>query len=160
MKLNRRSFFGLAAITAITLAFTIMPGETSAAPQGPSTQVVFSGIGFADDGFRSRFGFWIWCVADGNGPYADATACAGSVYLYRINLTVGVHGYIMRNVDGTYAMHVHSNHPDLLSASLRNVSPELNPGPNNAVEFEVLTDQGVSSGEAPNSVVIVTGPPN
>lgn len=59
-----------------------------------------------------------------------------------------------------YTMHVHSNHPDLLSASLRNVSPELNHGPNNGVEFEVLTDQGVSSGEAPNSVVIVTGPPN
>lgn len=160
MKLIRRSLFVLAAVTVMTLAFTLTSDETSAAGRGPSTQVVFSGIGFADEGFRSRFGFWVWCVADGNGPYADATACAGSVYLYRINLTVGVHGYIMKNMDGTYTMHVHSNHPDLLSASLRNVSPDLNHGPNNVVEFDVVTDAGVSSGEAPNSVVIVTGPPN
>ena len=157
---SMRKVVGLAAIAVITLAFTVSDSKRATAASAPAEQVVFSGIGFANQGFQSRVGFWIWCTAEGNGPYADAHVCAGSVYVYRVGITVGVHGFLTEEADGTYTMQVFSNKDDVLSATLHNVSPELNNGPNNTVEFDVLTEFGQSIGQSTSSVVNVTGPGN
>lgn len=155
-----RKLFSLFAIAVFSLAFTPIGSKTAAAE--PSEQVVFSGIGVATQGFVSTFGFWIWCSAEGNGVYAEFNACRGSVYLYRTNLTVGVNGFIEEEDDGTYTMRVFPNQPnvtpDFLAAGLRNLSPELQHGPNNTVIFNVFTSAGISIGRSTTAVVIVTGP--
>ena len=157
-----RKFFSIFAIAVFSLAFTPIGSKTVAAEA--AEQVVFSGIGVANQGFVSVFGFWIWCSAEGNGLYADFNACRGSVYLYRSNLTVGVNGFIEEEDDGTYTMRVFANqpdkHPDFLAAGLRNLSPELQQGPNNTVIFNVFTSEGISIGRSTTAVVVVTGPGN
>ena len=157
---RRHRLLSLVAIAAITLAFTPIGSKTVSAE--PAEQVVFSGIGVATQGFVSVFGFWIWCSAEGNGLYADFNACRGSVYLYRTNLTVGVNGFIEEEADGTYTMRVFPNQPDkqpdFLAAGLRNLSPEIQHGPNNTVVFNVFTSNGISIGRSTTAVVVVTGP--
>jgi hypothetical protein len=157
---TRRKIFSLVAIAVMTVAFTPIGSKTVAA-EG-ANQVVFSGIGVARDGFQSAFGFWVWCTIDGNGPYADNHVCKGAVYLYRAGHTVGVNGYIVEEADGTYTMHVFPNHPDkrpdFVEAFLHNVSPDIQHGPNNVVEFDVFTDRGFSSGSTSTAVVNITGP--
>lgn len=144
------------AMTATILALTATVGPRGATAE-PSHQVIFSGVGVANQGdFISRYGFWIWCSAEGNGPYEGA--CAGSVYVYRQGITVGVHGFITEEADETYTMHVFSNFAGVLSSTLHNVSPDLVHGPGNTVEFDVTTAAGTSHGESTNSVVVVTGP--
>ncbi len=144
------------AMTTMTLALAATAGIRNAAAE-PSRQVIFSGIGVANQGdFISRYGFWIWCAAEGNGPYEGA--CAGSVYVYRQGITVGVHGFVTEEADGTYTMHVFSNHAGVLSSTLHNVSADLVHGPRNTVEFDVTTAAGTSHGESNSSVVVVTGP--
>ena len=157
---SMRKVISLAAVAAITLAVNVTNGNRAAAAIEPSSQVIFSGIGVARVGFVSRVGFWVWCAADGNGPYARANACAGSIYVYRANVTVGVHGFMTEEADGTYTMHLFSNHPGELSATLHNVDPNPLHGPQNTVEFEVETEAGVSIGQSTTSVVNVTGPGN
>jgi hypothetical protein len=143
-------------MAAIILALTATPGRSSAAT-APSRQVVFSGIGRALDGdFRSFVGFWIWCAAEGAGPYEGT--CKGAMYVYQLGINVGVHGYVTEEADGTYTMHVVSNKNGVLSANVHNVSPDLNHGPNNTVEFDVTIFAGTSSGDSTDSVVVVSGP--
>lgn len=156
----RRKVASFIAVATIALSFTPTGGKTSATANQAPSQVIFSGIGLADEGFRSFVGFWVWCSAEGGGPYGDANACAGAVYVYRAGHTKGVHGFMTENPDGTYTMHLFSNHPDELEATLHNVSPDPVHGPNNIVEFVVTTDAGVSIGESIDSVVNVTGPGN
>ncbi len=152
-----RKVISLAAVAAIALAVNVIDSKKAAASSEPASQVIFSGIGVARQGFVSRVGFWVWCAADGNGPYAQAHACAGSVYVYRNNVTVGVQGFITEEADGTYTMRVFSNHPGELSATLHNVDPDPLQGPQNTVEFEVETEAGLSIGESTTSIVNVTG---
>ena len=147
------------AIAAITLSFSPTSSTTSAAANQGASQVIFSGQGVALEGFRSRVGYWVWCSAEGNGPYADFHACAGSVYVYRAGHTKGVHGFMTEEPDGTYVMHLFSNHEGELEATLHNVAPPVH-GPNNVVEFEITTEAGVSIGSSVDSVVNVTGPGN
>jgi len=141
---------------AIVLFLTVPTQKSSAAP---SEQVIFSGVGFADSGdWQSPVGFWIWCQADGTGPYGQGHACAGAMYVYAQAITVGVHGQITENGDDTYTMRVSSNKPGVLQATLHNLSDDLTNGPTNDVEFTVTTDAGTASGVSDTAVVNVTGP--
>jgi hypothetical protein len=147
--------FSLAAIATITLAFTIMPAKTSAAE--PSVQVILSGVGFTNDGLK--VGFWIWCMPEGNSPIYTG-ACRGSVLVYGEGPAVGVAGFIVQNPDGTYVARVFSIKADsfLVAAVFHNDDPVPAHGPNNLVEFGVLTPNGNSTGVSTNAVVNVTGP--
>ena len=157
-----RKLFSFLAIVVFSLAFTPIGTKTVSAE--PAEQVIFSGIGVATQGFVSTIGFWIWCSAEGNGVYASFNACRGSVYVYRSNLTVGVNGFVEEEDDGTYTIRVFPNqpakHPDFLAAGFRNLSPEIQHGPNNTVIFNVFTSQGISIGRSTDAVVNVTGPGN
>lgn len=156
---SRRKVVALVAIAMIVLSLTATGGKTSAAASERAEQVIFSGIGIAREGFVATVGFWIWCAAEGNGPYAENHTCKGALYVYRLGLDLGVHGYITKEADGTYTMHVFSNKEGLLEATLHNVSADVQHGPNNTVEFDVFTEAGLSRGNSTDSVVIVSGPP-
>jgi hypothetical protein len=141
----------------IILAFTVtVPGGKTSAANQPAEQVVFSGVGI--NNFGAPFAFWIWCAAEGNGPYAEQTKCAGAVAVPVQGVHVGVHGTVVEEADETYTMHVESNHPGDLVATLHNESAELNSGPNNVVTFTVTTPIRTFTGIATNAVVHVTGP--
>jgi len=51
------------------------------------------------------------------------------------------------------------NHTDVLSATLHNVSADLNHG-KDTVEFDVTTRVGTLHGESISDVIVVTGPGN
>ena len=141
-----------------TVLFLPTSNRTTAAA-GPSEQVVFSGVGFADTGdWQSPVGFWIWCQPEGTGPYGQDHACAGAMYVYAQAITVGIHGHITENGDDTYTMNVASNKAGVLSATLHNLSADLVNGPANDVEFTVTTKAGTASGTSNTAVVNVTGP--
>ena len=67
-------------------------------------------------------------------------------------------GEVTEQADETCTMDVASRKTGVLSATLHNLSDELNPGPNNSVEFSVTTAAGVASGMTNTAVVKVTGP--
>jgi hypothetical protein len=149
---------GLLALLTIMLALA-SSSRTGLAANAPSEQVIFSGIGFADTGaWQSPVGFWIWCQAEGTGPYGQDHECAGAMYVYFQGIVVGVDGEVTEEGDETYTMDVASRKTGVLSATLHNLSDELNPGPNNSVEFTVTTAAGVASGVTNTAVVKVTGP--
>ena len=153
-----RKVVSLAAIAVITLAFTIIPAGRSASAAAPSEQVIFSGVGFTNDGLL-KVGFWIWCMPEGNSPQYTG-ACRGSVLIYGQDNAVGVAGFIRENPDGTYVARVFSQKANsfLLAAAFHNVDPEPAHGPNNLVQFGVLTANGNSVGVSTDAVVNVTGP--
>jgi len=162
MKVTRNKslyrLIGLLALLTIMLALASSSREGFAANE-PSEQVVFSGVGFADTGaWQSPVGFWIWCQAEGNGPYGQDHECAGAMYVYAQGIVVGVDGEVTEEADETYTMSVASRKAGVLAATLHNLSDELNSGPNNSVEFTVTTAAGVSSGVSNTAVVRVTGP--
>jgi hypothetical protein len=144
------------AVLIVALTVAVLPfGVVKTASAEPSEQVIFSGIGFADAGdWQSPVGFWIWCQDEGNGPYAGR--CAGAMYVYAQGITVHVDGTVTEEADDTYTMNVTSRKPDVLEATLHNLSEDS--GPNNTVEFTVTTGEGTSSGDSTNAVVRVTGP--
>ncbi|HEX9421620.1 MAG TPA: hypothetical protein VF899_00155 [Pyrinomonadaceae bacterium] len=107
---------------------------------------------------ESPVGFWIWCQAEGHGPYGQDHECAGAMYVYSQAIVVGVDGEVTEQADETYTMDVASRKTGVLSATLHNLSDELKPGPNNSVEFTVTTDSGLSRGVTDTAVVRVTGP--
>lgn len=148
-----RKVASLIAIVVITLAFTTAPAFAA-----PSTQVIFSGVGFTADG-QLKVGFWIWCMPEGNSPVYTG-ACRGSVLVYGQDHAVGVGGFIVENPDGTYVARVFSIKADsfLIAAIFHNVDPEPDHGPTNLVQFGVLTPLGNSTGVVTNAVVNVTGP--
>jgi hypothetical protein len=149
---------GCFAVLTIILALA-SSSRTGLAANAPSEQVIFSGIGFADTGaWQSPVGFWIWCQAEGHGPYGEEHECAGAVYVYFQAIVVGVDGEVTEEADETYTMNVASRKAGVLEATLHNLSDELNPGPRNSVEFTVTTAAGVSGGTTDTAVVKVTGP--
>lgn len=156
-----RKLIGLFALVTIIVAVTAS-GNRSAAAIGSSEQVVFSGVGFADAGDCSTpVGFWIWCEADSENPYAGR--CSGAMYLYFRGITKGVKGTISEGPDHIYTMTVHSNDGVISDASLHNVSPTITRGPTNWVDFSVTAPCGgspttVSGSTGPTAVVRVTGP--
>lgn len=154
-----RKVVSLVAIAVITLAFTTVPAGRSASAAAPSVQVVFSGVGFTNDG-SLKVGFWIWCMPEGNSP-AYTGACRGSVLVYDQGPAAGVAGFIVQNPDGTYVARVFALQPNnfLVGAAFHNVDPEPASGPNNLVQFGVLTAEGTNpTGVSTDSVVVVTGP--
>ena len=154
---TRRKLFSLVAIAIFAFAFTPIGSKTVAAEA--SVQVVFSGIGFTNDGLK--VGFWIWCMPEGNSPIYTG-ACRGSVLIYDEGPAAGVAGFIVQNPDGTYVARVFSIQPDhfLVGAAFHNVDPDPAPGPNNLLQLGVLTPLGNSTGVSTDAVVVVTGPGN
>jgi hypothetical protein len=158
MKWNRarrwRSFIGFIAV-AIMIVSLGFSGNRAAAE--PAEQVIFSGVGVANTGdWQGPIGFWIWCIDEGNGPYAEHKVCSGAMYVYLQGITVHVDGEVSEEQDDTYTMDVASRKPGVLSATLHNLTEEL--GPTNTVEFTITTAAGTASGESNNAVVRVTGP--
>lgn len=153
-----RKLFSLLAMATIAFALTLTPGKTIAATNEPSEQVIFSGIGFTNDGLL-KVGFWIWCMPEGNSPIYTG-ACRGSVLVYGEDSAVGVAGFIVENPDGTYVARVFSIKATsfLVAAVFHNVAPEPAHGPSNLVQFGVLTPLGNSVGVSTDAVVNVTGP--
>ena len=152
-----RKVVSLTAIAIITLAFTIIPAGRSVSAAEPAEQVIFSGIGFTHDGLK--VGFWIWCMPEANSPIYTG-ACRGSVLVYDQGPAVGVAGFVVENPDGTYVARVFSIKANsfLVAAVFHNVAPEPASGPNNLVQFGVLTPLGNSTGVSTDSIVNVTGP--
>jgi hypothetical protein len=162
MKMTRnrvaRILIGLSAALVIVVGLSL-PGSRSSAAVEPAEQVIFSGVGFADDGdWAGPVGFWIWCIDEGTGPYAENNVCTGAMYVYSQALTKGVHGTVEENPDDSYTMTVSANDGSTFSAELTNATLPVQRGPNNTVEFTVTTPAGTSSGSSDNSVVRVTGP--
>src|SRR5678815_1062387 len=152
-----RKVFSLAAIAVITLAFTTIPAGRTVSAAEPSEQVIFSGEGVTNDGLE--VGFWIWCMAEGNGPNYTG-ACRGSVLVHGHGPAAGVAGFVVENPDGTYVARVFSINANtfLVAAAFHNVDPEPASGPSNLVQFGVLTPNGNTVGVSTDSVVRVTGP--
>jgi hypothetical protein len=143
----------------LSIALVLLAPEQKGFASGPSEQVIFSGVGFAANGdWEGPVGFWIWCQADGTGPYGQHRVCAGAMYVYSQAITVHVDGEATEELDETYTMSVSSRKPGELSATLHNVTDDLEKGPNNTVQFSVTTAAGTSSGESNTAVVNVTGP--
>ena len=143
----------------VSIALIIGASAQTGAASGPSEQVIFSGVGFADNGdWQGPVGFWIWCQAEGTGPYAQNHVCAGAMYVYSQQITVGVSGQVTEEADETYTMNVSSHKPGVLEATLHNLSDVLENGPNNTVEFSVTTAEGTSKGASDTAVINVTGP--
>ncbi len=153
---NWRKFNGIFAVLTIIIAVSFSDKQSAAA--GPSEQVIFSGVGFAGNGaWQSPVGFWIWCQAEGTGPYSQDQACTGAMYVYAQGLTKGVQGSVAEGPDGIYTMSVFANDGSLFEAELTNGLP-LTKGPRNAVSFSVTTPAGTSAGGTDTAVVNVTGP--
>ena len=157
-----RKLVSLVAMAIITLAFTTIPAGRSAYAAEPSEQVIFSGIGFTNDGLF-EVGFWIWCQPESNSPIY-AGACRGSVHISGQGPASGVAGFVVENPDGTYVARVFSTNANngkkfLVAAVFHNANPEPDSGPSNLVQFGILgTDGIVRTGVDPNAVVNVTGP--
>jgi hypothetical protein len=153
---NSRKFTGIFAVFTIIIA-VVCSGKHSAAA-GPSEQIIFSGVGVAGNGaWQSPVGFWIWCQAEGTGPYSQDQSCAGAMYVYAQGLTKGVQGSVAEGPDGIYTMSVFANDGSLFEAELTNGLP-LTKGPRNAVSFSITTPAGTSAGGTNTAVVNVTGP--
>jgi hypothetical protein len=102
-----------------------------------------------DDKF---FGFWIWCEADSENPYASN--CQGSMYFYGLALTKHVTGHVSEPTEGTYVMVVSSS-DGKVACSLTNVPP-IKSGLLNTINASCSAPVGV--GVSPNSIVHATGP--
>jgi hypothetical protein len=149
-----RVIIGICIVVTMAVALGMSGGRTSA-QSGPSEQVIFSGVGFADTGdWTGPVGYWIWCQPTGTGPYVEE--CAGAMYVYSQELTKGVNGTITEgSQEDSYTIDVVANDGSNFSAELTNQVP-VKRGPKNTVDFTVTTPSGTSMGSSSNSVVIVT----
>jgi len=150
-----RFLIAVAAVAIMIFALGFSTHRTGAA--GPCEQIIFSGVGFAETGdWEGPAGFWVWCINEGNGPYAEHHVCQGAMYVYEQGITVHVDGEVTEEQDDTYTMELHSRKPGVLSATLHNLTDDN--GPTNTVEFSITTAEGTASGSSTNAVVNVTGP--
>lgn len=153
-----RKVISFASILLFTLAFTVIPAVRSASAAEPSEQVIFSGEGVTTDGLQ--VGFWVWCMAEGNGPNYTG-ACRGSVLVHDGGPAQGVAGFIVELPDGTYVARVFgvNARKSVVAAAFHNVNPEPESGPNNLVQFGLVLTDGINRvGTSPDAVVNVTGP--
>jgi hypothetical protein len=117
-----------------------------------SEQVVFSGE--AEIGtFGGDVGFWIWCEADSQNPYAGE--CNGAMSFDSQKLTRHVEGEITEPSEGIYVMTVSSTRDGAVSCTLTN-SAEAVSGPHNTVLITCTKPSGTAT--ATDAVVNVTGP--
>jgi hypothetical protein len=145
----------------LSLAVSILAIASIAAAANNSEQVVFSGTGlgtFTPPGGQATdtpFGFWIWCESDSRNPYLGE--CHGAMYFYQIGIVRSVQdtgaGAITELSDGIYQISVASS-DGAVACTLTNESD--NHGPSNVVDVSCSAPAG--SGQAPKSVVNVTGP--
>jgi len=162
MKLTRtrrgRKVFSLAAIAVFTLAFTTVPAGRSASAAQPAEQVIFSGVAVTNNGLF-EVGFWIWCMPEANSPIYTG-ACKGSVRVTGQEPASAAVGFVVENPDGTYVARVFAIQPNnfVIAAAFHNVDPTPAHGPNNVVQFGILTPGGQFNGVAHDAVVNVTGP--
>ena len=131
--------------------------NTNAGSTHFSEQVVFSGVAFLNSTFPNGVpaGFWIWCEADSQNPYAGE--CNGSMYFYQLGITRHVEGEITEPSDGFYQMKVSSTRDQaIVNCVLTNQALAVR-GPKNPVLVSCNTPGGHAT--SPNAVVNVTGPP-
>jgi hypothetical protein len=146
----RTGRLGLLVFAACLVLLVAAPGGV-AQPRN-SEQVVFSGTGFGSFGGGSPFGFWIWCEADSENPYAGE--CNGAMYFYALGITKHVDGTIAEPAEGDYVMTVTSRGGSV-ACTLANVGP-ASKGPTNTVN--VVCSSPAGAGASTNAVVNVTGP--
>ena len=146
----RLRYLGLLGLVACVVLLVTAPGG-SAQPRS-SEQVVFSGTGFGTFGGGSPFGFWIWCEADSENPYAGE--CNGAMYFYGLGITKHVDGEITEPSEGHYVMAVESRDGSV-ACTLANPASATR-GPSNTVTVSCTKPAG--TGASTNAVVNVTGP--
>ena len=152
-----RGTFAVVAGACLALAAVALPPATGgalAAEARNSEQVIFSGGGTGDFGAPTPFGFWVWCEADSENPYAGL--CHGAMYFYAVGLVRSVRGAIVEVDEGEYQMIVTSlDHA--VSCTLQNAPPSEH-GPVNTVNVQCTAPGG--NGTSASAVVNVTGPPS
>jgi len=119
------------------------------AAQKSSEQVVFSGVTSS-----GTIGFWIWCEAESENPYAGE--CNGAMYFYDLGITKHVEGEVTEPSEGIYRMDVSSTVDSSVQCTLMNQA-EAQRGPTNTVSVTCTAPS--RSGTSTSAVVNVTGPP-
>jgi hypothetical protein len=147
-----------------SLAVTFLAIASVAAAASNSEQLVFSGTGsgtFTPAGgtaTNTPFGFWIWCEVESNNKYVGE--CHGSMYFYGLGITRAVEDAgedaITELSEGIYSVSVvdKKGQGAVIACTLTNESGDH--GPHNVIDVSCSAPAG--SGQAPNSVVNVTGP--
>jgi hypothetical protein len=125
-----------------------------------SEQVVFSGVAAIGSTFEktSPAGFWIWCEAESNNPYAGE--CNGSMYFYALGITKHVSDIegvnsIEEFGDEQYRIRVRSTTDNSIDCTLESLSAPQH-GPNNAVHVSCTSPAGAA--DSTTAIVNVTGP--
>jgi hypothetical protein len=146
-----------------SLATDPPPSLSGRIPQAPLTlgphaseQVVFSGVATQGSTFanQSPAGFWIWCEAESENPYAGE--CNGSMYFYALKITKHVEGEVIETAEGIYQMTVSSTQDTSIVNCVLSNTAEAEHGPHNTVQVSCSTPVG--SATSTNAVVNVTGP--
>lgn len=138
----------LAVLAAVLAVFA----ATASAQPSNSEQVVFSKTG-AFSPSLGPLGFWVWCEADSENPYAGA--CQGSVYLYAFGTPRHVSGFITEGAPGIYTMHLWSSDQSI-ACELTNTAQAAK-GPTNSI-WVSCTSPVSGTALATGSIVNVTGP--
>jgi hypothetical protein len=145
-----------------TSAPQVSGGPASVTPSSASRhseQVVFSGVAAINSTFQngSPVGFWIWCEAESNNPYAGE--CNGSMYFYALGITKHVSDIegvnsIEEFGDEQYRIRVRSTTDNSIDCTLESMSAPLH-GPNNAVHVSCTSPAGAA--DSNTAIVNVTG---
>jgi hypothetical protein len=145
-----RYVWRVAVLIAATVAAAAALGVSGGAAANNSEQVIFSGTG---SGSAGPVGFWVWCEADSNNPYAGE--CNGAMYFYALGITKHVDGEISEPVEHNYVMDVVSRDGSV-ACTLANGLP-ISHGPHNTVSVSCTAPAGFT-GTSTTAVVNVTGP--
>jgi hypothetical protein len=123
-----------------------------------SEQVVFSGTGTGTfDGTDTPFGFWVWCEAESDNPYAGR--CNGAMYFYALGITRSVKGTNSEvGEDSDVYTMVVSSTDGAVACSLTNPNGPSNHGPSN--EVDVVCGSPSGTGTSTTAVVNITHPPD
>ena len=134
-------------------------GVTTLATAHNSEQVVFSGVATTGSTFQngSPVGFWIWCEAESDNPYAGE--CNGAMYFYALGITEHVTDVedvtsIEEFGDEQYRIRVQSEDGSI-DCTLESAAEAVH-GPRNTVTVTCQSPSG--SAVSNDAVVNVTGP--
>jgi hypothetical protein len=132
----------------------------AAAEPRNSEQVVFSGVAAIGSTFQntSPVGFWIWCEAESDNPYAHE--CKGAMYFYALGITMHVSDNedvtsIEEFGDEQYRIRVKSTKDDSIECTLESLSAPVK-GPHNSIHVSCTSPAGAA--DSTTAVVSVTGP--